>query len=240
VLCSLILGLAIGFSPPAIAKKPTKEETDKAANLFQAAEAFFNIEEYQKALDAYTEAHQLSQFPDLLFNMAQCHRALGNYKEAANTYKAYLAAVPKSPIRRDVEKWIQEVEAKAAQAPQKKPEPVIEVPPQTQSTNTAGPLTPQPPVDEPTKEPGVRLALPLGLALAGAASAGGAFAVKATIANDGINNSLRQTGRLAMAVTADVSLILSGVTLITAVRKSKKERETPSATNPKITQNGAP
>jgi tetratricopeptide (TPR) repeat protein len=221
-----ILSLLLSFIalPVFAQKKPTKEETEKAANLFRAAEAFFAAEEYERALDTYSEAFRITQYPDLLFNMAQCNRFLKNYEQAAIEYKAYLAAVPQSPIRKDVEPWIKEMEEKAAANPKppevpKKIEPNPPIDPVVVVPVSAVSQPVSPTEEKPTK---AHLGLPIALGATGVAFLAGALGVKFAIEQDSFNNSLRQKSRFAMATTADISFIASGVTLFIALKKNKK------------------
>lgn len=60
-----------------------------ARDYYQSATSHYNLSEWQGALDDFREAYRLKPDPALLFNIAQCHRQLGNYREAANFYRAY-------------------------------------------------------------------------------------------------------------------------------------------------------
>jgi len=60
-----------------------------AREFYQSATSHYNLSEWQAALDDFREAYRLKADPALLFNIAQCHRQLGNYREAANFYRAY-------------------------------------------------------------------------------------------------------------------------------------------------------
>ena len=68
----------------------TAEAAPKTArDYYQSATSHYNLSEWQGALDDFREAYRLKPDPALLFNIAQCHRQLGNYREAANFYRAY-------------------------------------------------------------------------------------------------------------------------------------------------------
>ena len=193
--------------------QPVKTNKDAAAALFSAAEIFFQTGEYERALRSYTESYQLSSFSDLLFNIGQCYRALNRHAEALASYQEYLAAVPNSPIRKEVEGWIAELKPLAAQEKQTQITPPVELlqPP------ASLPITAE---QAPTKEvSNKRFALPLGLSLGGLALASGAILTNNKIlATQEITNS-RQYTRLALAVSADVAFIGAGASLLLALRK---------------------
>ncbi len=52
--------------------------------------AFFKARDYRKALDRFNEAYALEAEPDLLYNIARCHEALGETSVAIEKYNRYL------------------------------------------------------------------------------------------------------------------------------------------------------
>jgi tetratricopeptide (TPR) repeat protein len=57
----------------------------------------YDLAEFQKALDAYSEAYRLRPLPGFLFNIAQCHRQLGRPERAAFFYRRYLTLSKEEP-----------------------------------------------------------------------------------------------------------------------------------------------
>lgn len=94
--------------------KPDKAARERAAALFQEADANYKIKEYEKALAGFKEAYLLSQEPVLLFNIGQCHRQLGELEEALKSYEAFLRDDPKSPLRVNAEERIKEIKEELA------------------------------------------------------------------------------------------------------------------------------
>lgn len=93
---------------------PSEEDMKKAAALFEQAEKKFKISEYQAALEDYKQAYLLSDEASLLFNIAQCHRFLGNDQEAIKSYRNFLKdANPDPQFKTLAEKLIVELEEKA-------------------------------------------------------------------------------------------------------------------------------
>jgi hypothetical protein len=53
------------------------------------------------------------QDPPFLFDIAQCHRKLGNNKEALGFYRSYLRVAPNASNRAEVQKRISELDRDA-------------------------------------------------------------------------------------------------------------------------------
>ena len=58
----------------------------------------------------YEAAYERKPLPGFLYNIAQCHRNLGNYKQAIFGYRNYLRQVPDAANREAVEALIDELE----------------------------------------------------------------------------------------------------------------------------------
>jgi tetratricopeptide (TPR) repeat protein len=131
----------------------------EAEAAFNEAEAYYNLGDWQKALEYYKKSFLLSKSPALLFNLGQCQRQMGLYEDAQRSYKNFLRQTnlpADDPYRVQAEKLLVEVEAKLASAktqpaqPENKPtvtqpeptsNPIIEEPNKTKSPiATAAPL----------------------------------------------------------------------------------------------------
>lgn len=220
----LFLLLYVALASQAAAK-PAKSKEETAATLFAAAEIFFKAEEYERALAAYLESYELSSYPALLFNVGQCYRSLNKYRDALKAYQGYLDAVPNSPIRKEVERWIDELKPLAAQE-QTQPtnEPAKVEPPKEAPVVAPTPLVPTP-ADTPESSASLRpFLLPLGLGLGGLALGSSAVAVQIQIQqSDEITNALARS-RLLLAASADVAFLAAGASLFFAVRKQKEPK----------------
>ncbi len=103
--------LALLLSLPASAQS----EGARARALFVDGQAEYNLGHFGKALEKYEAAYKIKAVPALLFNIAQCHRQLGDMREAATTYKGYLrTANEKDPNRSKAEALLAEVESAIA------------------------------------------------------------------------------------------------------------------------------
>lgn len=87
------------------------ENKEKARELYRAATHNYDFGEYQQALDGFKEAYQNYEDPAFLFNIAQCHRAIGHKQEAITFYKSYLRNSSDAPNRDEVQKTIADLQA---------------------------------------------------------------------------------------------------------------------------------
>jgi tetratricopeptide (TPR) repeat protein len=74
----------------------------------------YEVGNYREALDEFKAAHLAKGDPAFLYNIAQCHRQLGDNELAVVMYKRYLNAFPQAPNRVDVERRMHDLEASLA------------------------------------------------------------------------------------------------------------------------------
>ena len=77
---------------------------EKARAHFQQGDTYFKLEKYANALQEFEQAYLAKQDPSFLYNIAQCHRLMGNRVEAVRFYKRYLNDAPNAaepPRRRE-------------------------------------------------------------------------------------------------------------------------------------------
>jgi tetratricopeptide (TPR) repeat protein len=121
----------------------------------------FDLGEYREALAEFKEAFRIKEDPVFLYNIAQCHRLLGENAEAIRFLKNYLRRAPDAPNRADVESRIaalqelvdrqekeraQKAQAAAAAPPQPSPQPSPIAAAATPSPETAAPAPSPTPV----------------------------------------------------------------------------------------------
>lgn len=78
----------------AIAEPDTSANEEEARALFIAGRAAFERGEFERALDHFTHAYELSQRPGLLFNIGNTHDRLRHDREALDYLSRYLDANP--------------------------------------------------------------------------------------------------------------------------------------------------
>jgi tetratricopeptide (TPR) repeat protein len=117
---SLLLVVCAAVASPAVAA-PDPAEAAKAREHFAQGSRLYDLSEYAKALEEFKEAYTLVDDPAFLFNIAQCHRKLGNLDEAITFYKRFLRRSTSSKNRPEVERRIAELEREQAAKPRKPP-----------------------------------------------------------------------------------------------------------------------
>ena len=87
--CVLVAGLLFGVGVRAQTEGP-----EDARKYVLKAKVHYDLGEFEKAADAYTEAYRLKPVAAVLFNIAQCHRQGGNYEKARHFYRSYMREAP--------------------------------------------------------------------------------------------------------------------------------------------------
>jgi tetratricopeptide (TPR) repeat protein len=91
------------LTAPRSASSEAKTHSNRGTSLY-------NLGRFSDALSEYEAAYLAVQDPPFLFNIAQCHRKMGNNKEALDSYRSYLRVAPAAPNRAEVQKRISELE----------------------------------------------------------------------------------------------------------------------------------
>jgi tetratricopeptide (TPR) repeat protein len=98
---------AIAMTPPVAAPRNTAALAKTHSNR---GTSLYNLGRFSEALTEYEAAYLAVQDPPFLFNIAQCHRKMGDNKEALDSYRSYLRVAPAAPNRAEVQKHISELE----------------------------------------------------------------------------------------------------------------------------------
>jgi hypothetical protein len=77
----------IGLTSP---QPPSAESEQLARAEFERAQRAYDLGRFETAIVHYSRAYEAMPLPALLFNIAQCHRLLGEYAQAAFFYRRYL------------------------------------------------------------------------------------------------------------------------------------------------------
>ncbi len=83
-------------------------------SLFQKGKAAFSAGNLTAALEAFMQAQQRDPSPELLLNIAQCHRGLGRRAEAIAALEAFLLSAPNHPLRKAAEGTLADLRAEQA------------------------------------------------------------------------------------------------------------------------------
>lgn len=87
----------------------------KAREHFKVAQAAYNLGQFDRALEGYSAAYAAKPLPAFLFNIAQCHKQLGSWEQAAFFYKRFIATGDDSVDREKVQQLIAQMEQKQAE-----------------------------------------------------------------------------------------------------------------------------
>ncbi|HEY5937320.1 MAG TPA: hypothetical protein VIU61_21880, partial [Kofleriaceae bacterium] len=89
--------------PAAVQKLVQDGPVQRAKDLFGQGSKHYAIGEFAPALELYKRAYRIKALPAFLFNMAQCHRKLGQHKDAIAMYQSYLVGIPNADNKALVE-----------------------------------------------------------------------------------------------------------------------------------------
>jgi tetratricopeptide (TPR) repeat protein len=123
--------------------EPSAQDAEAAKALFKKATAHFQRERFADALAGFSEAYAKDPRPGFLFNIAQCHRQLGDHTNAVKFFERYLQEAPNAPNRAAAADMLED-EKLMAGATEPAPPPV---------TATAAPPESVAPVQPASEEP---------------------------------------------------------------------------------------
>ncbi len=103
------LCLATGHAGAAPHRPLSSADAKKVSRLhFEKAEQAYDLGKFEEALRGYEAAYEALALTPFVFNIAQCHRNVGNHERALFFYQRYLALEPDPPNRKIVEDLIAE------------------------------------------------------------------------------------------------------------------------------------
>ena len=96
------------------------DDAQKARELFTQGNTYFDLGQFDKAIDAWQSGYQLKNDPGFLYNIAQAYRTTGDAQKAIFFYKRYLSNSPKAHNRSEVEQKIEALQKQLSQQEQVK------------------------------------------------------------------------------------------------------------------------
>jgi len=136
-----VVDSSVAFAQPA----PSAAARDALAQARQA----HNAGRWQEAIDGYTRAYELTGDTDLLFQLGEVNRKLGQGVAALRFYRSYLAREPQGKHRDAAERAATSLEPKGSAGG-----------PATASTPAPAPVAATPPPPAPAKTPPAPVAAP--------------------------------------------------------------------------------
>ena len=91
---------------------------DAARAHSQQGDSYYKLEKYANAITEYEQAYLAKPDPSFLYNIAQCHRLMGQGAEAIKFYRRFLKDAPTAPNRAVAEKHIRDLEDASPGTPQ--------------------------------------------------------------------------------------------------------------------------
>ena len=123
---ALIVALIVSLLPGAArAVEPGAAAEVQARSHYQRGQRHYNVGDFDRAIDEFKRAYEISPAPGLLFNIAQAYRAKKDREHALYFYTTYLREDPEAPERAFVEARMSELRASEAPAT----EPPVAPPP---------------------------------------------------------------------------------------------------------------
>src|SRR5262245_43558542 len=96
--CRRLLGIIVLCLLPRLAIA----DAAQARVHFERGRTFFEVDEYRKAIAELKAAHIEKPDPAFLYNIAECHRRLGEVADALVFYRRFLATAPPSDKTRPI------------------------------------------------------------------------------------------------------------------------------------------
>ncbi len=85
---SLLLAVTLALGP--LAARADSAGEAKARVLYKSGMKAYDLGDFTGALALYSDAYKLAPLPGFLFNIAQCHRQLSNFEQAAFFYGRFV------------------------------------------------------------------------------------------------------------------------------------------------------
>ena len=114
---AVAIALLAGYLGGAGQARAADARTEKAREHYLQGDAFYKLDKYPNALAEYEQAYLAKPDASFLYNIAQCHRLMGNRAEALRFYRRYLKDAPHAPNREVADKHIKDLESALAADP---------------------------------------------------------------------------------------------------------------------------
>lgn len=111
--CDPMHRLAAALAVAVLGTSAFAQNKDKAREAYLRATQQYELGEYAQALDGFKDAYRNFEDPAFLFDLAQCHRQLGDSRQAIHEYRMYLLKLPDAPNQRMVLDIIAKLERSA-------------------------------------------------------------------------------------------------------------------------------
>ena len=111
---------------------------DRGRLHFQAGASYYEAGDYQDALREFQRAYELSQKPELFYNLSLCHQQLGDLDQASSFLERYLTEVEDVPNRANLERRLENFREREQQQEQQEQQQVQQQVQQTEPGSSGG------------------------------------------------------------------------------------------------------
>ena len=132
---SLVVAALIAFA----AAPAQAQDAEKARQLFQQGSKYYDLGQFDKAIEAWQQGYDQKPDPGFLYNIAQAYRQKQDAAKAIFFYKGYLRNSPKAHNRAEVEQKIAALQKQAGDSGGTTPPPPNTNTPPPPNTNTPPP-----------------------------------------------------------------------------------------------------
>lgn len=136
---SFAIAVSLAFGAVAQADRPG-DDIEGARTAARRGSSLYDLGKYAEALESFEIAYQRKSVSALLFNIAQCHRQLGQLEAAARVYKSYLRTDPPEASAKQARELLAKVEDALSRE-----HSAVASPPHEQLTESPPKTAPQPP-----------------------------------------------------------------------------------------------
>src|SRR4029078_1977156 len=102
VTLSVVVAAVVAFA----AAPARAQDAEKARQLFQQGSKYYDLGQFDKAIEAWQQGYDQKPDPGFLYNIAQAYRQKQDAAKAIFFYKGYLRNSPKAKNREEVEQKI--------------------------------------------------------------------------------------------------------------------------------------
>ena len=110
----LVLALLASSAGNATAQGDEPSDDERAAMHFRAAQSYFDDENFEQALVEFQAARELSERPEMLYNIGLTLERLGRWDEAADAHRQFLEVAPDHPDASEAERRMTRSRERAA------------------------------------------------------------------------------------------------------------------------------
>jgi tetratricopeptide (TPR) repeat protein len=188
LLAFVVAFVSLRAAPARAQSAPSQARVDEASKLYDAGSRRYALGDYAEAIELFRKAYELTDAPELLFDIAQAYRLAGNCPRALETYRHFVRLAPASSHRQDAAARIEELAPRCGAGVAAPPPAPVE---------RAAPVSAPPPTPEARSSTRSRVTwILIGTSVASGLVAGGLY-----LWNDGRHETWSaEDGRLAEAL----------------------------------------